>query len=120
MTGGTAVILGNVGANFGAGMTGGMAYVYDPDGDFERRVNPDQVTWQRIQTDYWEGVVRDLIAEHVRETQSRFAERLLIDWQAERENFWQVVPKEIIPHLEQPLTHEGREARALLAGLAGA
>src|SRR6056297_2477182 len=57
MTGGTAVILGNVGANFGAGMTGGMAYVYDPDGDFERRVNPDQVTWQRVQTDYWEGVV---------------------------------------------------------------
>ncbi|MDZ7712391.1 MAG: glutamate synthase large subunit [Rhodovibrio sp.] len=116
MTGGTAVILGNVGSNFGAGMTGGMAYVYDPDGDFEQRVNPDQVTWQRIQTDYWEGVVRDLIAEHVRETQSRFAERLLIDWQAEREHFWQVVPKEIIPHLEQPLTHEGREARAQPGG----
>jgi glutamate synthase (NADPH/NADH) large chain len=112
MTGGTAVILGPVGANFGAGMTGGMAYVYDPDGDFERRVNPDQVTWQSIQTDYWENVVRDLIAEHVRETQSRFAERLLLNWSSERENFWQVVPKEIIPHLEQPLTHEGREARA--------
>ena len=112
MTGGTAVILGNVGPNFGAGMTGGMAYVYDPDGDFEQRVNADQVIWQRIQTDYWESAVRDLIAEHVRETQSRFAERLLIDWQSEREHFWQVVPKEIIPHLEQPLTHEGREARA--------
>ncbi|RDD61523.1 glutamate synthase large subunit [Ferruginivarius sediminum] len=112
MTGGTAVILGNVGHNFAAGMTGGMAFVYDPDNWVPERINRDQVIWQRIETDYWEGVLRDLIAEHVTETQSRFAERLLIDWASEREHFWQVVPKEIIPHLEQPITVEGREARA--------
>jgi glutamate synthase (NADPH/NADH) large chain len=112
MTGGTAVILGNVGHNFAAGMTGGMAFVYDPDNWVPERINRDQVIWQRIETDYWEGVLRDLIAEHVTETQSRFAERLLIDWTGEREHFWQVVPKEIIPHLEQPITVEGREARA--------
>ena len=48
MTGGTAVILGAVGDNFGAGMTGGMAFVYDPDDTFQRAVNPDSVIWQRL------------------------------------------------------------------------
>ena len=68
--------------------------------------------WQRVETEHWEAVLHGLIAEHVKETQSKFAERLLIDWSLERDSFWQVVPKEIIPHLEQPLTHEAREARA--------
>jgi len=112
MTGGTAVILGPVGDNFGAGMTGGMAFVYDVDGVLPERINPDAVIWQRVETDYWEGVLRDLVAEHARETQSRFADRLLIDWHVERERFWQVVPKEIIPHLKHPITLEAREARA--------
>jgi glutamate synthase (NADPH/NADH) large chain len=115
MTGGVAVVLGPVGDNFAAGMTGGMAFVYDPEGAFGERVNPDQVIWQRVATDHWEGVVRDLIAEHAHETQSRFAERLLIDWQMERDNFWQVVPKEIIPHLTHPLTIEGRETQRVPA-----
>jgi glutamate synthase (NADPH/NADH) large chain len=111
MTGGTAVILGPVGDNFAAGMTGGMAFVYDPGDDFRLRVNPDQVLWQRVETEHWEGVLKDLIAAHVKETQSKFAERLLIDWSMERDKFWQVVPKEIVPHLSQPLTTEAREAR---------
>jgi len=115
MTGGVAVVLGAVGDNFAAGMTGGMAFVYDPEGAFTERVNPDQVVWQRVATEHWEGVVRDLIAEHAHETQSRFAERLLIDWQMERDNFWQVVPKEIIPHLKHPLTIEGRETQRVPA-----
>ena len=48
MTGGTVVILGPVGDNFGAGFTGGMAFVYDADGTFERRVNPDTLLWSRL------------------------------------------------------------------------
>ena len=58
------------------------------------------------------GLMRDLIAEHVRETQSRFAERLLIDWEMERAKFWQIVPKEMIDRLEHPITMEARERRA--------
>ncbi|MCF6276105.1 MAG: glutamate synthase-related protein, partial [Robiginitomaculum sp.] len=46
MTGGTVIILGSIGDNFGAGMTGGMAFVYDPEGNFEKAVNPDSVVWQ--------------------------------------------------------------------------
>ncbi|MEC8553323.1 MAG: glutamate synthase large subunit, partial [Pseudomonadota bacterium] len=54
MTGGTAVLLGAVGDNFGAGMTGGMAFVYDPDDNFRFRCNTDTVLYQRVLTPYWE------------------------------------------------------------------
>ncbi|MBI3708626.1 MAG: glutamate synthase large subunit, partial [Proteobacteria bacterium] len=104
MTGGIVVILGPVGDNFGAGMTGGMAFVLDRDQRFAERVNPDSVVWQRVETAHWEGVLKDLVAEHFRETQSRFAERLLVDWELELPKFWQVVPKEILARLAQPLT----------------
>ncbi|MFQ6018270.1 MAG: glutamate synthase-related protein, partial [Kiloniellaceae bacterium] len=104
MTGGIAVILGPVGENFAAGMTGGMAFVYDPDGRLPKRINPDSVIAQRIGTAHWAGVVHDLVAEHVKETQSRFAEQLLIDWAREKVKFWQIVPKEMVDRLEHPLT----------------
>ncbi|GAB4175416.1 MAG: glutamate synthase large subunit [Thalassobaculales bacterium] len=109
MTGGTVAILGPVGGNFAAGMTGGMAFVYDADGTFLDRVNPDTVVWQRIETEHWEGVLKALVAAHAEETQSRFAQRLLIDWPLEVGKFWQVVPKEMLARLPQPLTAEERK-----------
>ncbi len=104
MTGGVAVILGRIGDNFAAGMTGGMAFVYDPANGFEQRVNPDSVVWQRIDSAHWEGVLRALVQDHVSETQSRYAARLLNDWAMEVEKFWQVVPKEMLSRLEHPLS----------------
>ena len=104
MTGGTVVILGPVGDNFGAGMTGGMAFVYDTDGSFEHRVNADSVVWQRILSRHWESICRDLVREHFSETQSRFSERLLADWTLEVGNFWQICPKEMLTRLDQPLS----------------
>jgi glutamate synthase (NADPH/NADH) large chain len=104
MTGGTAVILGPVGDNFGAGMTGGMAFVYDSDGRFADRVNPETVVWQRVETGAWEGILKALVMDHFRETQSRFVERLLSDWDRELPKFWQIVPKEILARLPHPLT----------------
>ncbi|HSR70989.1 MAG TPA: glutamate synthase large subunit, partial [Kiloniellales bacterium] len=56
MTGGIAVILGPVGFNFAAGMTGGMAFVYDPEDRLSERINPTSVIYQRIETAHWEGV----------------------------------------------------------------
>ena len=53
MTGGTAVILGAVGENFGAGMTGGMAFVYDPNKRFETMANPETMIWKPVVTDHW-------------------------------------------------------------------
>ena len=104
MTGGTVVILGPVGDNFGAGFTGGQAFIYDPDETFELRVNPDTLLWQRLGSAYWEGVLRDLIGRHVAETGSRFAARLLNEWEEARRSFWHIVPKDYAKYLPQPMT----------------
>ncbi|CCG07093.1 glutamate synthase large subunit [Pararhodospirillum photometricum] len=104
MTNGVAVILGAVGANFGAGMTGGMAFIYDADGTFPLRVNPDAVIWQRIEVPHYAEMLKDLIKRHVAETQSKYAEHLLVDWERELGRFWQVVPKEMLARLPVPVT----------------
>ena len=112
MTGGTAVILGPVGQNFAAGMTGGMAFVYDSDATFERRVNAEHVHLQRIATAHWDAACRNLVEEHANETQSAFARDLLIHWDLEIGKFWQVVPHEMIARLAQPLSDEADQAIA--------
>jgi glutamate synthase (NADPH/NADH) large chain len=110
MTGGIAVILGKVGANFAAGMHGGTAFVYDADDSFATVVNPDTVIWQRVAAPHWDAVLMDLVAEHALVTQSRFAEQLLLDWARELPRFWQVVPKEMLARLPHPLSEEARAA----------
>lgn len=106
MTGGTVVVLGEVGANFGAGFTGGMAFVYDEDNTFEHRVNPENVVWQRIEVDHYENLLKGLIQEHVKETHSQYAQTLLQDWEMEKGKIWQVVPKEMLDKLAVPVTKE--------------
>jgi glutamate synthase (NADPH/NADH) large chain len=112
MTGGTVVILGAVGDNFGAGFTGGMAFVYDADGQFEQRINPDSLTWQRVSSAHWEGVLRGLVERHVAETGSAYAARMLHDWGRVAGQFWQVVPKEYVKYLPAPLSDEAEPLRA--------
>jgi len=106
MTGGQVVVLGDVGANFGAGFTGGMAFIYDVDGTFEHRVNPENVVWQRIEVDHYEEALKDLLCEYARETQSSRAQQILQDWTHEKGKFWQVVPKEMLDKLEVPVTQD--------------
>ncbi|WP_174286776.1 glutamate synthase large subunit [Sphingomonas bacterium] len=103
MTGGVAVVLGGVGANFGAGMTGGMAFVYDPDDAFGRRANGDSIVWQRLASAHWEGVLRALVERHVAATDSKWSKGLLEDWNRVAAHFWQVVPKEMLTRLANPL-----------------
>ncbi len=112
MTGGTVVVLGPVGDNFGAGFTGGMAFVYDQAEQFELRVNPDTLGWQRVATAHWEAELKALVERHVRETQSHFAARLLNDWDRELPRFWQIVPKEYVKYLALPLTDDVEAVRA--------
>jgi glutamate synthase (NADPH/NADH) large chain len=106
MTGGQAVILGPVGLNFGAGMTGGMAFVLDLHDRFEQLVNPDSVVVCRVRNPYWESVLRELVAEHAKETGSRFAADLLRDWDRVRDFFWQVCPKEMVGRIDHGLEAE--------------
>uniref|UniRef100_UPI00261CE64E glutamate synthase large subunit n=1 Tax=Acidocella sp. TaxID=50710 RepID=UPI00261CE64E len=112
MTGGMVVILGEVGDNFGAGFTGGMAFVYDKAQKFEMRVNPDTLHWQRVAASHWAGVLKGLVERHVAETESRFAATLLNDWEREAPHFWQVVPKEYIKYLPAALTDAVEAASA--------
>ncbi|MFQ5346986.1 MAG: glutamate synthase large subunit [Rhodothalassiaceae bacterium] len=106
MTGGTAVILGPVGDNFAAGMTGGMAFVLDTAGDFETHLNSDSVIAVRVRAAHWQGVLRRLIEAHVAETGSPHAARLLEQWDETLSRMWQVVPREMLPRLAQPLEEE--------------
>ena len=112
MTGGTVVVLGQVGDNFGAGFTGGMAFVYDPDGMFHMRLNPESLSWQRVASSHWSEALRRLVAMHVDETHSSYARRLLHDWERVLPRFWQVVPKEYVKYLPAPLTESSEAMRA--------
>src|SRR5699024_11981691 len=112
MTGGAAVILGPVGFNFAAGMTGGMAFVHDPQERLPASINEESVLYQRVQTPYYEALLRDLVHEHAQETQSRFAERLLVDWERELHHFWQVVPREMLHRLQHPVVLEPMAAES--------
>ena len=94
MTGGTVVVLGTVGDNFGAGFTGGTAFVYDRRGEFELRVNAETLGWSRVTEPAVEAELRSLVETHARETSSRFAALLLHEWSTALEHFWHVVPKE--------------------------
>ena len=104
MTGGVAVILGTIGANFGAGMTGGMAYLYDPEGITDLMMNMETLVTCRVTVDHWEKELRNLIQRHADETGSIKATDILRHWQQEVENFVQVCPKEMLVHLPEPLT----------------
>ncbi|MEL7334276.1 MAG: glutamate synthase-related protein, partial [Cyanobacteria bacterium J06560_2] len=92
MTGGVVVVLGGVGRNVGAGMTGGLGYFLDEAGDFQTRVNPEIVQVQRVLTEAGEQQLKGLIEAHADRTGSAKAKRILADWQAYLPKFWQVVP----------------------------
>ena len=103
MTGGSAVILGEVGNNFGAGMTGGMAFVYDKEGTLPLRINLEDIFYQQQMTNYWEQILIQKIEEHVKETNSKYAQNILDNWDNEKLLFWQIVPKEMINKFDQPV-----------------
>jgi glutamate synthase (NADPH/NADH) large chain len=105
-TGGIALLLGPVGDNFAAGMSGGMAYVWDPHDRLAERLNPEMVIRQRIEVPHYARELRSLLAEHARSTQSPLAERLLHEFDLELPKFWQIVPKEMLDKLEVPVRAE--------------
>jgi glutamate synthase (NADPH/NADH) large chain len=113
MTGGTVVILGKVGDNFGAGMTGGMAFIYDPNQEFENYVNPSSVIWQTPETDYWKNYLKKLINDHYKETQSKIASKISENYNDEVKNFKQVCPKEMLGKLLNPLSLKTRVSKAV-------
>ena len=92
MTGGVVVVLGPVGRNVGAGMTGGLGYFYDADGSFVERLNTEIVKVQRIPNHDAESQLKSMIVKHFEKTGSLKAKMILSNWEVEKQKFWQVYP----------------------------
>ncbi len=93
MTGGTVLILGATGRNFAAGMSGGIAYIYDLHGDFSDKCNPEMVDLDPLDQDDVE-IVQQLLEEHFTSTNSTVAKFLLSDFDNQRARFIKVFPRD--------------------------
>jgi glutamate synthase (ferredoxin) len=94
MTGGRVVIIGGTGRNFAAGMSGGVAYVYDPDGDFHVRCNQQMVDLEQLEDAEDIELVHGLLERHREYTGSTVAEALLADWPGVTSRFVKVMPRD--------------------------
>jgi glutamate synthase (NADPH/NADH) large chain len=94
MTGGRVVILGSTGVNFGAGMSGGIAYVFDETGDFDNHCNLEMIDLEMVGAGADEAELRAMIEAHHRETGSAKAAALLANWEACLPRFVKVFPME--------------------------
>ena len=104
MTGGTAIILGSVGDNFGAGMTGGMAFIYDKKNEFENFANPASIIWQQVETDFWKTFLRKNIEDFLLKTNSQKAKEIIDNFDEELRYFKQVCPIEMLDKLDNPIS----------------
>jgi len=122
MTGGTVVVLGNTGQNFSAGMSGGIAYVYDPDNTFKDYCNHSMVTLEKVAKENMqssetkhlktsdEELLRNLITNHYEYTESTIAENIIKNWDNELNFFVKVFPIEYKRALREIHTAEKKEA----------
>jgi len=106
MTGGRVVVLGKTGRNFGAGMSGGIAYIYDKGKDFEKKCNLDMVVLEGISSDDAD-TIRNLLSNHYRYTKSMLAKNILNDFEIEKKKFVKVMPLEY-KRILQGQTLEGK------------
>lgn len=98
MTGGVVVILGKTGVNFGAGMTGGIAFVYDLEHELVENINQELVEARRIDTedtDIERYYLKKLLKDYYNETNSPQAKKIVENFRIEIRNFWMVRPKDM-------------------------
>ncbi|MCS6817120.1 MAG: glutamate synthase large subunit [Blastocatellia bacterium] len=105
MTGGIVLVLGEVGRNFGAGMTGGLAFVFDEREQLPKRCNPELVDLRRLRAED-EELVRRMLQEHLRATTSPRAQEILDRWEELKELFWKVIPLTADEHIEASLREQ--------------
>jgi glutamate synthase (ferredoxin) len=94
MTGGRVVVIGETGRNFGAGMSGGIAYVWDPKGEFPARCNMEMILLEKLEDSEELDLVQGLVERHREYTGSTLAAKVLKDWPAEAKRFVKVMPRE--------------------------
>ena len=81
-----------------------MAFIYDKENKFENYANPNSIIWQPVETDYWKEFLKNNLKEFIKETNSKVAEKILTNYQAELQNFVQVCPIEMLDKLENPIS----------------
>jgi glutamate synthase (NADPH/NADH) large chain len=108
MTGGVVAVLGDTGRNFAAGMSGGVAYVYDRDGTFADRANTEMVSLSRELEERDRRMLRRLVENHAEYTGSERAEALLADWEAALADFVKVMPDAYAEVIAETESHDVR------------
>lgn len=93
MTGGEVLVLGDTGSNFAAGMSGGVAWIYNVNGDFASKCNKEMVDLDPLNEDD-DARIHNLLTKHIQLTRSKLAEFILSDWAAQSLHFIKVFPKE--------------------------
>jgi glutamate synthase (ferredoxin) len=113
MTGGVAVVIGPTGRNFAAGMSGGAAYIYDPNREFAAKCNMEMVELENFTEKEDLDLVRDLLVQHVGHTSSDVAQGILNNWSEAHRHFVKVMPVDF-----RRVLLERKKAEAALAGSA--
>ena len=116
MTGGVVVILGSTGRNFGAGMSGGIAFVYDENGDFESRFNSGLADLEVVAEIEDTNVLKDMIENHEKLTGSKQAGMILGNWQESISKFKKVMPRDYKRVLEAKANKEDSELEEVRYG----
>jgi glutamate synthase domain-containing protein 3 len=101
MTGGRMIVLGKTGRNFAAGMSGGIAYIWNPDNKFEKLVNGEMVDLDTLQEEDEVKYLQIMIQSHFDLTKSKRAKHLLDNWSKEVKNFIKVIPRDYKKALEK-------------------
>ena len=94
-------------------MTGGIAFIYDPENTFENYVNPTSIIWQKIETDFWKEKLKKLLEEYTSETDSKISKNILDNFSKEIKNFKQVCPIEMLDKLENPISLKTKVSKAI-------
>jgi glutamate synthase domain-containing protein 2/glutamate synthase domain-containing protein 1/glutamate synthase domain-containing protein 3 len=120
MTGGRVVVIGPTGRNFAAGMSGGIAYVYNEDGTFKDLCNPDMVSLESPDKPEDIALIHKMLENHVRFTESPIAKGILTDWENELRRFVKVMPNDYRRVLEKQAEIEEQARKLAQRQTAGA
>ncbi len=119
MTGGRAVVLGPTGRNFAAGMSGGVAYVYDPQSQLKSNFNPEMVELEVLEVEVDIAELKQLIESHAKHTGSEVAKRILANWKSELAHFHKVMPVDYKRALAELAKESSNKSGKVVATAAG-
>ena len=110
MTGGSAIILGNIGDNFGAGMTGGSAFIYSNQKNLPEMLNKENVDTYQVVDNNWKDFLFKVLVDFNKQTKSKRGAFIIENFNQEISNFVHVVPDEVVDKLSFPVTSEHKIA----------